>query len=255
MRRLAGHLPLACIVWLMGAWGTSSAQQRGAGRSGLSGVIVDSFSEAVPYAQVFLDEGNSGVTADEDGRFHLRDLRAGKLLVQVRRVGFDPVYFDVVLPEGMNVEVRVRMHRNVRELATVDVIESDPLRKVGFYDRMAAGNGHFVPPDVLARMRPMRATDAFMSIPNLIVDRRGNRTRLVTSNLRCEYAIVIDRVPMGQPGSRVRTTSPDDLVSASDLYAIEVYPRNRGLPVQFLGMSHEDGCGTVLIWTKGMIPR
>jgi hypothetical protein len=34
-----------------------------------------------------------------------------------------------------------------------------------------------------------------------------------------------------------------------------VYPRNRGLPAQFLGMTSEDGCGTIVIWTKGMIPR
>lgn len=77
----------------------------------------------------------------------------------------------------------------------------------------------------------------------------------MTSNYRCEYALLIDGIQAGEPGSRVRTTSPDDLVSASDLYAIEVYPRNRGIPARYLGMGHEDGCGTILIWTKSMIAR
>jgi hypothetical protein len=45
------------------------------------------------------------------------------------------------------------------------------------------------------------------------------------------------------------------MVSGTDLYAIEVYPRNRGLPAQFLGMTQEDGCGTIVIWTKQLLPR
>jgi len=251
----AGYLALAGLAYVVSASGSLGAQTAPAATSALSGVVVDSLSDPVEFAQVLLENGTDGVTADEDGRFRLDGLSAGRVLIQVRRIGFDPVYFSVTLPEAATVEVRIRMRRNVLELSTIDIRDGDPLRKLGFYDRMAAGNGHFVSPAMLARMRPLRATDAFTSIPNVMVDRRGNRSRLVSSNLRCEYAIVIDRVPIGRPGSRVRTTSPDDLVSASDLYAIEVYPRNRGLPVQFLGMSDEDGCGTVLIWTKGMLPR
>ena len=256
MRGFYTCLALTGFVSLITASASSTAQEPAAiNKSQLSGLVVDSLGAGVPYAQVFIDDGNHGATADEDGRFYIGDLRPGKLMVLVRRVGFDPVYFTVTLPEAANVQVRVRMRRNIIELSTVDVTDRDPLRKLGFYDRMAAGNGHFISPAMLAHMRPLRATDAFMSIPNVVVDRRGNRSRLVTSNLRCEYAIVIDRVSVGRQGSRVRSTSPDDLVSASDLYAIEVYPRNRGLPVEFLGMSDEDGCGTVVIWTKGVLPR
>jgi hypothetical protein len=130
-----------------------------------------------------------------------------------------------------------------------------PLQREGFYERMAAGHGLFVTPEMLAAMRPARASDALLSIPNVVVNRRGSRTRITTANQQCEYALVVDRIRVGQPGSRVRTTTPDDAVSATDLYAIEVYPRNRGLPAQFLGMTAEDGCGTIVIWTKGMIPR
>lgn len=67
--------------------------------------------------------------------------------------------------------------------------------------------------------------------------------------------LVVDKVRVGSPGSRVRTTSPDDVVSDTDIYAIEVYPRNRGLPAHFLGLAEEDACGTIVVWTKGLLLR
>ncbi|HUQ47974.1 MAG TPA: carboxypeptidase regulatory-like domain-containing protein [Gemmatimonadaceae bacterium] len=224
--------------------------------SGLSGIVIDLLDEPVRFAVITRGDENAGTTADEDGRFHLTGLRPGRTLFRVRRVGFEPVYFEVTLPEASNVEVRIRMHQTARVIPTVEVSDiREPLRRVGFYERMAAGSGHFITPEYLERIRPLRASDVLSNIPNVVVDRRGNRSRIMTSNYKCEYGLVVDAVIVGEPGSRVRTTSPDDVVSANDLYAVEVYPRNRGLPAKFLGMSHEDGCGTVVIWTKGMIAR
>lgn len=252
-----GELKALVVVAIMGsAFSPLKAQSAAPANSALSGMVVDSIGQPVPFAQVSLVDGDNGAVADQNGRFRLSRLAAGQLLISVRRIGFDPLYFDVSMPDSVTVEVKINMHANAREIAAVSVKDvREPLRRIGFYDRMAAGSGHFIPPDVLERMRPLRATDAFMNIPNLVVDRRGNKSRVMGSNYRCEYAVVIDQVSVGEAGSRIRTTSPDDLVSASDLYAIEVYPRNRGLPAQFVGMSHGDGCGTILIWTKGMIAR
>jgi hypothetical protein len=231
-------------------------QAQAAPNSGLSGIVVDSLDAPVPFAVVTLGDANAGTTADENGKFHLTGLAAGKSMFRVRRVGFEPVYFEVDLPDASNVEVRVRMHQTARVIPTVEVNDiREPLRRVGFYERMAAGNGHFITPEYLDKIRPSRASDVLNNIPDLVVDRRGAKSRIMTSNYKCEYGLIVDNVIVGEPGSRVRTTSPDDVVSASDLYAVEVYPRNRGLPAKFLGMSHEDGCGTVVIWTKGMIAR
>jgi hypothetical protein len=224
--------------------------------SALSGIVLDTLDGPVPFAAVSIGDSNVGTTADENGRFQILDLVAGKTLVNVRRIGFEPVTFEVNLPRASNVAIRVRLHQLVKSLPTVDVDDvREPLRRVGFYERMAAGQGHFITPEYLDKIRPSRASDVLNNIPDLVVDRRGNKSRIMTSNYKCEYGLVVDNVLVGEPGSRVRTTSPDDVVSASDLYAVEVYPRNRGLPAKFLGMSHEDGCGTVVIWTKGMIAR
>lgn len=234
---------------------TLSAQDQ-AGGPILAGLIVDTLGTPVAFAEVSVIGSASRTTADEGGRFRLAAVTSSQLKFAVRRIGYRPVYFDLAIPRGAVVEVRIRMTPSVSVLANVEIDGiSEPLRKVGFYDRMKSGYGYFISPARIAAMRPMRASDALLNIPHVVVDRRGSRTRLVGANYTCEYALVVDRVMVGQPGSRIRTSSPDDAVSGTDLYAIEVYPANRGVPAQFLGLSHEAGCGTVIIWTKGILLR
>jgi len=241
-----------------GASSLVPAQQQSAPSFALAGTVIDTLGVPVPFAQVVVFDRDEGTVADDDGRFRLDRLRLEKTRFAVRRIGYEPVYFDIDVPVAATVEVQVRMRRNVRILPTVEVRDDvrDPLRREGFYERMAAGHGLFVTPEMIAAIRPARASDALSAIPNVMVHRRGSRTRITgAASMHCEYGLVVDKVRIGQPGSRVRTTTPDDAVSGTDLYAIEVYPRNRGLPVQFLGMTQEDGCGTIVIWTKGLLPR
>lgn len=241
----------------LGASSLVRAQQQGAATFALTGTVIDTLGVPVPFAQVFVFDREQGTVADDDGRFRLDRLPLARTRFAVRRIGYEPVYFDIEVPVAATVEVQVRMRQNVRILATVEVKDDirTPLRKEGFYERMAAGHGLFVTPEMIAAIRPVRATDALASIPNVVVHRRGWRTRITSASQQCEYALVVDKIRVGQPGSRVRTTTPDDAVSGMDLYAIEVYPRNRGLPAQFLGMTQEDGCGTIVIWTKRLLPR
>ncbi|MDP9177868.1 MAG: carboxypeptidase-like regulatory domain-containing protein [Gemmatimonadota bacterium] len=255
--RITGLCTIAYVAAsFLSAAGSAHAQEQRRAASALTGIVVDTLDAPVAFAQVSVVAGSHQSTADEDGRFRVRGLLAQKTLFEVRRIGYNPTYFEINLPDEATVEVRIRLRETPRDLAPVEVSDvRDPLRRVGFYERLATGHGYFLTPEMIQRTRPARATDALLNIPNVVVVRRGYRTRVLTANHRCEYALVVDKVLVGEPGSRVRTASPDDAVSASDLYAVEVYPRNRGVPPQFLGLSHEDGCGTIIIWTKGMIAR
>lgn len=244
---------------LLGGPSGALAQLPAATRFALAGTVIDTLGVPVPFAHVFVFDRDEGTVANDDGHFRLDNLRLEKTRFVVRRIGFEPVYFDVEVPVAAIINVQIRMRQNVRILPTVDIVNEDiraPLRREGFYDRLAAGHGLFVTPEMVAAIRPARATDALTSLPNVVVHRRGSRTRITSSaSMQCEYGLVVDKIRIGQAGSRVRTTSPDDAVSGTDVYAIEVYPRNRGLPAQFLGMTQEDGCGTIVIWTKQLLPR
>ena len=258
MRFFAVRPTLLAAVLLCGP-SSALAQLPPAARFALAGTVIDTLGVPVPFANVFVFDRDEGTVANDDGQFRLDNLPLEKTRFAVRRIGYDPVYFDVEVPVAATVNVQIRMRQNVRILPTVDIVNEDiraPLRREGFYDRLAAGHGLFVTPEMISAIRPVRATDALASIPNVVVHRRGPRTRITSSaSMHCEYGLVVDKIRVGQAGSRVRTTSPDDAVSGMDLYAIEVYPRNRGLPAQFMGMTQEDGCGTIVIWTKQLLPR
>jgi hypothetical protein len=249
------------IVFVVAAWhgGSSagSAQQKDPTSFALAGTVVDTLGVPVPFAHVSVFNGEENTVADDDGHFRIDRLALKRTRFGVRRIGYEPVFFDLDAPVAATVEVEVRMRQNVPILTTVEVGDDvrTPLQREGFYDRMAAGHGLFVTPEMIAAMQPARATDALAVIPNVVVHKRGPRTRVTTASQQCEYALLVDKIRVGQPGSRVRSTSPDEAVSGMDIYAIEVYPSNRGLPAQFLGMTTEDGCGTIIIWTKGMLPR
>lgn len=250
-------LAIACLAAFVPAGGQDKPRQVPRGTSTLTGVVIDTLGEPVAYAEVFLVEADYSTFADEVGRFRLESLQPVRTRLGVRRIGFSPVYFDLDMPVAATVDLQVRMRQNVQSLTTVEVNADihERLRREGFYDRMAAGTGLFVTPEMIAAIRPYRASDALSNIPNVVVERRSGRTRILGASQRCEYGLVVDRIRVGQPGSRVRTTTPDDAVSGTDIYAIEVYPRNRGAPAQFVGLNDEDGCGTIVIWTKWVLRR
>ncbi len=195
------------------------AQQQGSASTfSLSGTVIDTLGLAVPFAQVFVfDNADLGTTADDDGRFRLDRLPLAKTRFAVRRIGYDPVYFDVDAPVAAVVEVEIRMRQNVRMLTTVEVKDEvrSPLSREGFYERMAAGHGLFVTPEMIAAIRPVRATDALTSIPNVVVHRRGSRTRITGASQQFRHRHLCDRslspqsraprkIPRDDLGGRVR---------------------------------------------------
>ena len=156
-------------------------QEAGAvGTFSLSGTVIDTLGLAIPFAQVFVfDQADFGTTADDDGRFRLDRLPLARTRFAVRRIGYDPVYFDVEAPVAAVVEVEIRMRQNVRLLTTVEVKDEvrSPLSREGFYERMAAGHGLFVTPEMIAAIRPVRATDALTSIPNAVIREKVRTAR------------------------------------------------------------------------------
>src|SRR6185503_5627204 len=117
----------------------------------LTGTVIDTLGAGVPFAQVTVFDSEQATIADDDGHFRLERLPLARTRFAVRRIGYAPVYFDVDAPVAATLEVEVRMRQNVPILTTVQVSDNvrSPLQKEGFYDRMAAGQGLFVTPEML----------------------------------------------------------------------------------------------------------
>ena len=120
MRIAYFYVAAACAATPVAAQVIAQAVSPPGANSALSGVVVDTVGHPVQYAQVVVVNGTAGTTADEDGRFHVAGLSAGRNVFEVRRIGFEPVYFEVALRDSVDVQVRVSMRANVRALTTVE---------------------------------------------------------------------------------------------------------------------------------------
>ena len=111
------------------------------------------------------------------------------------------------------------------------------------------GSGTFLTQEDIASRRPTLTSELFLAIQGGMAIERdsvGNRFLTMRSNTfrgdRCFPAIFIDGMSMRE----LTTGDIDGLVRPSDLFGIEVY-RAANAPVEF---SEQDGCGTILLWTK-----
>src|SRR5204862_7293456 len=91
----------------------------------LASIVIDTIGAPVPFAPVFVfDNSHRGTNADNDGRFRLDGLPIAKSRFAVRRIGYEPVYFDIEVPVAAVVEIQIRMRQNVSILTTVEVSDN-----------------------------------------------------------------------------------------------------------------------------------
>ncbi len=117
-------------------------------------------------------------------------------------------------------------------------------RLAGFVRRQALGQGVFLDPEAVERRQPLSFTDLLRGISGVEIGHvRGARTALMRSPdgiSSCEPELVVDGMRMPRYDS-----SLDDLIPASVVRAVEVYPRRVQAPAEYQSLS----CGTVVIWT------
>jgi hypothetical protein len=185
--------------------------------------------------------------SNQQGRFTLRDVEPGLLVVRFSRLGYAPRTATLVVQPGRTAEVSVTMAVQPIELEPVEVtIRSLDLERSGFYDRAARGFGTRFTPGDLERMQPVLLSDALRGrVPGVrvvqsifggqsyLVGRRSGSFRLGD----CVLPVWIDGV---------RSFDTDiDQISPGSIAAVEVY-QGPGTPPQY-GF---DACGAVLLWTR-----
>ena len=239
------------------------------GQSLVGRVIDFATADPVATAEVGLlgDTGTQPLRvaiADSAGQFVIGDVAAGTYRLRVRRIG----YLEVTTPEfsvmpGEPTRVEITASPDAIPLAPLMVVAGPPRNSIrlvgsGFYEREAAwgrnglGMGHFLGPAQLREMsRASRVSDYLRGLAGVYVGGGTGRKQVVemrstTSILRnrCTPSIYLD-------GQLIRfADSVDDVVSAMDVSAIEVYPGGTNKPAQFSHMQ-DDLCGSVVIWTGG----
>ena len=247
----------------------SIAQSRSSAAPVVRGRITDSTGAPVAFARVTA-EGLGERVADDSGRFLLPLDRAGARRLELRRVGFNPLFTRVNI--NGDSALHLVMTPLPASLAKVK-IEAEAavvsLELAGFYQRLrdkerGANTGHFITPEEIERRRGS-VTQVVTGLPGLHVERfRPNESGTSSEYIalfgnsrrptaRCAMAVYVDRIRL-QPPPEVRLDRrdpwPPDIngaITLREIAGIEVYTRSNA-PSEFALLNGT--CGVVLIWTK-----
>ena len=207
--------------------------------------------------------------SDSAGRFSLDIPEAGVYRLGAVRLGYVSFASDrFFVSEGQTVKADLLLEVEPIELDPVSVVaegaQVPALRRVGFYQRMERGFGHFLVREAIEARRPQRVTDLFRQLPGVqvvavgdvgaedVIMRAGRSMYIKANAAVCYPSISIDGqlIRAGGVPSRDREVGTwGQILHPNDVEAVEIYPGAAGLPVQLAGSVSP--CGAILIWTTG----
>jgi hypothetical protein len=211
------------------------------------GQVVDhETGDPLSGAAVSLAAGPEGTRArgtrvtNADGRFQFKEVPPGAYILSVTLLGYESMRDTLQVPEGpdLNVVLPLSVDPVRLEPIVVEVERLTPAMR-DFERRRETLTGTFIDREEIERRYAVRLTDVLWRVPGgrVVGTPPYGSTLLLRGG--CRPGIWVDRVRVPYAASL------DQLVSPSDVEAIEVY-HSLELPVEFGGHP----CGGVLIWTR-----
>lgn len=228
--------------------------------SDLRGEIVDRIGgRPVPFAVVGLQGTGLQTETDLQGRFAFRDVGAGRHVLEIRSLGYDPLTHPVDLADGRSTFVRLQVAPDAVEIEGLEVTarseaervtRATPFRRAIVYGEVMAreeARGALAY-EVLRRSAPgLSVRERYIEGPGTILCIETNRRVSSLGAGGCANAqVVVDgmRIPDG-PEFLLRTP-------ASMIESIEFVT-----PVQaqtLYGIGGDTANGVVVVYTRGMGP-
>jgi hypothetical protein len=234
----------------------------------VQGRVVDAAtSQAVPQVTLLVLRGEQGDTVvtrgltDVGGHFALEVSKSGGYRLRCMVIGYQPVttpMFDLRAGDPP-LEVEVRISQVAVLLAPLEIVSQRPalladrwLMADGFYDRAhhygraGLGTGSFLDRDAIRRSAAFRVSGVVRFLPGVRVIGAGGRREIITFRSaagRCVPTVFLDGSPLAD-GSSV-----NDLVTTSELAAMEVYP-SLSMPPEY-ALYGTRPCGAIVLWTGG----
>lgn len=220
----------------------------------LVGMVRDSAGNAITGAEVWIRGSDLFAITNDNGGFRLAGATPGAAKVSVRRLGYEPTTFDVLLRSGRIDSLVLALTSVATSLPGVLVEDERMTRSKrllsDFWDRRSRGFGHYYTRDDIEKHDPHDFTDIVrMTAGVQIVTVQGRKSiRFARSpGMRgdCPPQYFVD-------GMRVENASPDEF-PPMDVEAVELYSGISNTPAQFATrvMSvRAQTCGAIVIWTR-----
>jgi Carboxypeptidase regulatory-like domain/TonB-dependent Receptor Plug Domain len=223
-----------------------SVTPQSAARYALAGVVAGTDGAAVPDAEITIVSVGADsvrVRSDSAGKFRASGLTTAAVTVRVRRLGYQPKSLDLMLREG-SPPIVITLEPNPAELGTVKIreIAAEPdARLREFYARRATNSfGRYFEASEIEKRRPQFISEMFRQVPGATLSASGR----IGNTLRirgCPPLVWVD-------GVRIPNSQIDEVVTPSDVAAVEIYNSFAGIPAQYFDRSAT--CGTILVWSR-----
>lgn len=221
----------------------------------LTGKVASDIQAAIEEAEVRVVSSERAARTSPNGVYQVDSIPPGQHMVQVRRLGFTPIYFAVTLKPGERREVDIELKAlptrlsevRIRERSGYGARDMNRLRDFERRRRGTATSARFLTRDDLATRHrgagtlftalrtewPLSACAAGMGIRGSAAGWRGRG---------CRVALSIDGgVPM-PPETAI--DYPLDLVEA-----VEIYRNGIGMPAEFQFASSRGADVILVVWT------
>lgn len=232
-------LPLRRVDIVLGEFGKAAM---------VRGVVTDPRKAPLAGASIDVVGVDATVKTDGSGRFTLPNVPTGSRTMEVRAVGFAPMFLPITVLQKQNEELDITMLATALPGVNVTGRQNVSLLQLDFEQRKREGFGTFKDSTEIVKFTSIRSI--FQGIPSLVIT--GSQTSgfslftpgqsLSTPNPAggCPANVYID----GKP------SDTDVLITLSkeQIAAIEVYIRQEFAPAKYLLLSNN--CGVVLVWTK-----
>jgi hypothetical protein len=254
----------------------------GAPATVLTGRVVDGSGSPVAGATVGLIGLRDTVITSDSGRFTLAGSPGPRMLL-ARRLGFEAVRVPVTIVRDRSRDVTITLVRSVPVLPTVTTTaqERSAYRAIGLDKRMRAGLGQYLTYDQIERRQATSLSQLLQGMRGLEIWQNQHQFGASVQGTRgagsC-VSYVIDGAPQYQLMDRQGSTggkdvsiaaeSPDNLISPTEVAAVEVYS-SAARPAGFGSLEeHPLGspgdstakldlngqqCVLVVIWTRGYL--
>lgn len=213
-------------------------------------VLADSTERPIADAQVSLPDIKRSVRSDSSGNFLITGLKAGRYLVQIRRVGYVAIDTWFNFKDAQKLEADLLMQPLTVQLSTVLVRDATTRRttvREQEFEEHRNGFGRVFARELLEKeygrplMHILRART-----PGIASRRLGSSGEaLENSRSQCLVQIVVNGIIMYRPGLPVYDMNQ---INSLDVLGM-IYYTYPETPARYGGRN--GACGTLLIWTNG----
>jgi len=250
------------IAMLLGLDSVLAAQQpsgRDSGRVLIVGKVRDATTRE-PIAGARVSTPGAAASTNELGEFTIAAI-AGRVIVSVRRLGYDSLSTEVDAPSPSDTRYVFEMQRTAQSLDTVAVATqaaSWSPKLEGFEHRLAHHTGGtFFTRTEIEQRRPLVVSDLVRRAPGVrIVDSMGvrlfasSRGNKIVDDRRGRRQSVPCIMRVGLDGRVMEWGYAADHVTLEQIYGIEVYAGPATIPREYASQMTDGFCGLVMIWTR-----